>query len=61
MVPTRTGGNVTETLDWPAIVREHGPLVWRTALRILGDDSEAADCYQETFISALRPRDARRS
>jgi RNA polymerase sigma-70 factor, ECF subfamily len=39
--------------DWPAIVRQYGPLVWQTAYRLLANDADAADCYQETFISAL--------
>ena len=39
--------------DWRRIVNEHGPVVWRTALRILGDPADAADCYQETFVAAL--------
>ena len=40
-------------IDWPAISREHGPLVWRTACRLLASTADAADCYQETFLSAL--------
>jgi len=40
-------------VDWPHIVRTHSPLVWRTAYRLLGDQADAADCLQETFISAL--------
>ena len=39
--------------DWPAIVGEHGPLVWRTAYRLLGGHADAADCFQETFVSAM--------
>ena len=39
--------------DWPAIVRRHGPTVWRTAYRLLNDHADAADCFQETFLSAL--------
>ena len=27
--------------DWPAIVEQHGPHVWRTAYRILSDYDEA--------------------
>jgi RNA polymerase sigma-70 factor (ECF subfamily) len=40
-------------IDWPSIVKKHGPVVWRTAYRLLGNDADAADCFQETFISAL--------
>src|SRR4051812_38728085 len=41
-------------INWEAIAREHGPLVWRTARRIVGsNEADAADCYQETFLAAL--------
>ncbi len=40
--------------DWSELVREHGPLVWRTAYRLLGHHADAADCFQETFADALR-------
>lgn len=39
--------------DWEHVVRTHGPLVWQTAWRLLGRESDAADCFQETFVSAL--------
>ena len=39
--------------DWRAIVEQFGPIVWKTAYRILGNESDAADCFQETFLSAL--------
>jgi RNA polymerase sigma-70 factor (ECF subfamily) len=39
--------------DWPAIVLEFGPLVWRTAYRLLGNDADVADCFQRTFLSAV--------
>ena len=39
--------------DWPAIVKEFGPLVWRTAYRLLGNQADAADCFQTTFLSAV--------
>jgi len=31
----------------------HGPLVWQTAWRLLGHEADAADCFQETFVSAM--------
>jgi RNA polymerase sigma-70 factor (ECF subfamily) len=40
--------------DWARVVREHGPLVWRTAYRLLGREADAADCYQEAFTAALK-------
>lgn len=40
--------------DWQMIVTEHGPLVWRTAYRLLGNHADTADCFQETFLAALK-------
>ena len=40
--------------DWPAIVARHGGAVWYTAYRLLGNADDAEDCFQETFVSALR-------
>ena len=40
--------------DWSAVVREYGPLVWQTAYRLLGNDSDTADCFQEVFVSAVK-------
>jgi RNA polymerase sigma-70 factor (ECF subfamily) len=39
-------------VDWPAIVAEHGPLVWRTVRRLTGTDADAADAFQQTFLAA---------
>ena len=39
--------------DWQAIVKEHGPIVWQTAYRLLANHSDTADCFQETFLAAL--------
>jgi RNA polymerase sigma-70 factor (ECF subfamily) len=35
------------------IVRRHGEMVWRTVYRLVGQDADAADCFQETFAAAL--------
>lgn len=40
-------------IDWQLIIKEHGSAVWQTAYRLLGNDADAADCFQETFVSAL--------
>ena len=40
--------------DWEAIVEREGPAVWRTVYRLLGRRADAEDCYQETFLAALR-------
>jgi RNA polymerase sigma-70 factor (ECF subfamily) len=39
--------------DWDAIVREYGPVVWRTACRLLTREADAADCFQRTFLAAV--------
>src|SRR5258707_10465773 len=39
--------------DWSQIVQQHGPMVWRTAYRLLNNEPDAADCFQRTFVSAL--------
>jgi len=40
--------------DWPRIVSEHGEAVWRAAFRLLGNEADAADCVQETFVAAVK-------
>jgi RNA polymerase sigma-70 factor (ECF subfamily) len=40
--------------DWPLILAEHGPAVWRTVYRLLGHEADALDCYQEAFLAAWR-------
>jgi len=40
-------------IDWQSIIKENGSAVWQTAYRLLGNDADAADCFQETFVSAL--------
>lgn len=40
-------------MNWEAIVRRHSRSVWHAAYRLLGNDADAADCVQETFVSAL--------
>lgn len=39
--------------NWPEVVREHGPVVWRTAYRLLDREADAADCFQQTFLAAV--------
>ena len=40
--------------DWEEILRRDGPAVWRTAYRLLGNRSDAEDCFQETFLAAVK-------
>jgi RNA polymerase sigma-70 factor, ECF subfamily len=42
-----------QACDWQVVVEQYGPLVWQTAYRLLADDSDASDCFQETFLAAL--------
>lgn len=41
-------------VDWTQILREHGQAVWNTVYRLTRNNSDAADCFQETFIAAWR-------
>jgi|SRR3972149_1523632 len=36
------------------IVAAHADAVWRTAFRLLNNREDALDCYQQTFLDALR-------
>jgi RNA polymerase sigma-70 factor (ECF subfamily) len=39
--------------DWSQIVKEYGPLVWKTVRRLVDNEADGADCFQRAFISAL--------
>ncbi len=41
-------------MDPETLVAEHGGLVWHTVYRLLGPHADAADCFQDTFVDALR-------
>jgi RNA polymerase sigma-70 factor, ECF subfamily len=43
-----------QSISWPEVVKEHGPAVWRTVYRLLGDREDASECYQEVFLEAVR-------
>jgi len=43
-----------QVINWQIIVQKHGPAVWQTAYRLLGNDTDTADCFQDTFVSALQ-------
>jgi RNA polymerase sigma-70 factor (ECF subfamily) len=45
--------------DWPRIVREHGPLVFGTAWRILGHVADVEDVVQEVFLQAYQLQQTR--
>jgi RNA polymerase sigma-70 factor (ECF subfamily) len=43
-----------KTADWEAIVKEHGPAVWRVCWRILAHREDVEECFQETFLAAVK-------
>jgi RNA polymerase sigma-70 factor, ECF subfamily len=45
--------------DLDQLVRDHGPLVYGTAWRILGHAADAEDVVQEVFLEAYRLRTSR--
>ncbi len=45
--------------NWEEIIREYSPAVWRTVYRLVGDREDAADCVQETFLTAVRSSKAK--
>jgi RNA polymerase sigma-70 factor, ECF subfamily len=40
-------------IDWTQIVRDHGGTVMRVAYRLLGQEADARDCFQKTFLTAV--------
>jgi RNA polymerase sigma-70 factor (ECF subfamily) len=40
-------------VDWPEIVKQHGPLVWQTAYRLLCHEADTWDCFQDAFLDAV--------
>jgi RNA polymerase sigma-70 factor (ECF subfamily) len=40
-------------IDWDDVMRREGSAVWRTAYRILRNEADADECFQETFLAAL--------
>jgi RNA polymerase sigma-70 factor (ECF subfamily) len=40
-------------VEWDIVIEKHGPMVWRTAYRLLGNADDAEDCLQETFLAAV--------
>jgi RNA polymerase sigma-70 factor, ECF subfamily len=40
--------------NWDTIVANEGPLVWRTLWRLLADRDDVEECFQETFVAALK-------
>lgn len=41
-------------IDWNQIVKEFGPLVWHNAYKFLNSHEDASDCFQSTFLEAVK-------
>ena len=41
-------------VDWDELVRREGTAVWRTIFRLLRNQADADECFQETFVAALK-------
>ena len=40
-------------IDWDELMRREGSAVWRTAYRVVRNEADADECFQETFLTAL--------
>ena len=40
-------------MDWDGLVAREGPAVWRAVRRLVGNDADAEDVFQETFVAAV--------
>ena len=49
---------VLDMTDWSHVVQQHGAIVWRTVYRLLNNEADAADCFQDTFVSAVKVSEA---
>lgn len=41
-------------VNWQKTIEEHGPHVWNTVYRLVGNDADANDCFQEVFLTAVK-------
>ena len=41
-------------IDWDELVCREGSVVWRTVYRLLRNQTDADECFQETFLAALK-------
>ena len=39
--------------DWSNLIDKHGPLVWSTIGRLIGNPDDASECFQEVFSAAV--------
>jgi RNA polymerase sigma-70 factor (ECF subfamily) len=43
-----------QKIDWEKVVLKYQKLVWNKAYRILGNNADACDCFQDTFFSVYQ-------
>ncbi len=41
-------------VNWAETIEEYGSLVWSIAYRLVGNDADAGDCFQEVFLRAVK-------
>lgn len=41
-------------IDWQQVLLDHGPAVWKTVRRLVGNEADARDVYQVTFLEAFQ-------
>ena len=41
-------------VNWQKTIEEYGSLVWSITYRIVGNDADANDCFQEVFLKAVK-------
>lgn len=39
---------------WNITIEEHGSRVWHIVYRIVGNEADASDCFQEVFLAAVK-------
>ena len=42
--------------DWSQLVKQYGSIVWKTVYRLVNNEADAADCFQNTFVAAWKIR-----
>jgi RNA polymerase sigma-70 factor (ECF subfamily) len=40
--------------DWSQVVKQNEAIVWKTVYRLLDNEMDATDCFQDTFLSAIK-------
>lgn len=48
------GKGLAPMTDWSEVAARHGPAVWKAAVRLVRCEADAADCFQEAFLGAVR-------